>query len=174
MAVVVGRRPRVSLQDAIVGARFLCSLPRFLRNPMTVDEARATLQRRLENRDADFLALVKQTIYEHPSPYRQLLRLAGCEYGDLERLVGHEGAEGALRILLRQGVYLTVDEFKGRKQAIWGSATIAVDPAQLRGPGSASNVALLSGGSRGAPTPVLLDLACLRDQGVNKCLILDV
>jgi hypothetical protein len=42
-------------EDVIVGARFLWKLPSFLRRPITLAEAKATLQRRLENRDGDFL-----------------------------------------------------------------------------------------------------------------------
>ncbi len=77
--------------------RFLWSLPGFLRHPFTLEEARATLRRRLERRGADFLALLHTAVFgQASSPYRQLLRLAGCEYGDLQQLVGREGLEGAL------------------------------------------------------------------------------
>ncbi len=78
----------ISFQDVAVGARFLWKLPSFLRHPVTLEEARTTLRRRLENREANFLSLVKRAIYQNPgSPYRQLLDHAGCEYGDLEKLV---------------------------------------------------------------------------------------
>jgi hypothetical protein len=46
--------------------------------------------------------------------------------------VKQEGVEGALRILYRHGVYLTVDEFKGRRPATRGNATVAVNPDLLR------------------------------------------
>ncbi|MBM2836780.1 MAG: hypothetical protein HW409_969, partial [candidate division NC10 bacterium] len=112
------------LEDAIIGARFLWRLPSFLRHPISAEQAKVTLRRRLEEREGNFMALARQAIYSHAaSPYRQLLTLAGCEYGDLERLVGQEGVEGALRALYRQGVYLTVDEFKGRRPVVRGNAT---------------------------------------------------
>ena len=111
----------ISFQDMVAGARLLWKLPSFLRHPVTLEEARTTLRRRLENREADFLSLVKRAIYQNPgSPYRQLLDHAGCEYGDLEKLVRHNGLEGTLRILLRQGVYLMIDEFKGRRAVVRG------------------------------------------------------
>ena len=91
----------------------LWTLPGFLRHPVSLEEARATLCRRLERREADFLNLARGAIYANPaSPYRQLLDLAGCEAGDLERLVSREGVEGALTALCGRGVYLTVEEFK--------------------------------------------------------------
>ena len=113
------------LEDIAVGAHFLCSLTSFLRQPISPQEAQVTLRRRLERRETDSLSLARQAIYQNAaSPYRQLLSLASCEYGDLERLVSQEGVEGALRILFRHGVYLTVDEFKGRRPAVRGSAMI--------------------------------------------------
>ncbi len=158
-----------------IGTRFLWRLPPFLRHPNTVEEARETLRRRLDRREADFLALVKRAIYEHAgSPYRALLGYAGCEYGDLERLVGQEGVEEALRCLFRQGVYLTVEEYKGRRPVTRGSMTIDVDPGRLRNPGSAAHVPARSSGSRGSGTPLFLDLAFLRDRAVDTGLVLAV
>jgi hypothetical protein len=162
------------LEDVVAGARFYWSLPSYLRHPISLEEARATLRRRLERREADFLALARRAIYRHAgSPYRRLLELAGCEYGDLERLVGQEGVEGALGILFRGGVYLTVDEFKGRRPAVRGSATIAVDPGRLRNPGATPALWAQSGGSRGPRTPVPIDLAHVRDRAVNRRLVFD-
>jgi hypothetical protein len=62
-----------------------------------------TLRRRLERREHAFLAVAAEAVYGHrASPYR-LLEAAGCEYGDLVRLVEGDGVEGALRALLRRG-----------------------------------------------------------------------
>ena len=164
----------IPLDDLLVGARFLRELPFFLRRPMNPQEAQAILHRRLERREANFLAIARRSIYQHPgSPYRELLNLAGCEYGDLELLVSREGLEGALSTLHRYGVYLTVDEFKGRRPVIRGSATIDVGPQLLRNPWSAFYVPVRSSGSRGSGLPVLIDLAFVRDCAVNTCLALD-
>ena len=162
------------LEDASIGARFLWRLPSFLRHPISAEQAKVTLRRRLERREGNFMALARQAIYAHAaSPYRQLLNHAGCEYGDLERLVGQEGVEGALRILYRQGVYLTVDEFKGRRPAVRGNAIIEVEPDRHRNPLSAIHVSARSSGSRGSGTPVGIDFAHIRDCSVNQCLTLD-
>jgi hypothetical protein len=161
----------MSVEDAVVGARFLWRLPSFLRHPISLQEARASLRRRLERREANFLAIARQAIYSQAdSPYRQLLGLAGCEYGDLERSVVKDGLEGALRALYRSGVYLTVDEFKGRRPAVRGGAAIWAGPRRLRNPGSAFHVPARSGGSRGAGTPVPIDIGFVRDRAVNTCL----
>jgi hypothetical protein len=105
------RERLMSIEDRITGARFLRRLPSCLRHPIGPEDARAMLRQRLERREADFLAL------------------AGCDYGDLERIVGQEGVKGALHTLYRQGVYLTLGVFKVRRAVVRGSATIAADPS---------------------------------------------
>ena len=99
-------------------ARLARDLPAFIRRTMTLDEAAERVRRRIASREQTFLSLVERAIYGHrPSPYRELLRCAGCELGDFKRLVTGEGIEGALRVLADRGVYVTFDELKGRRPA---------------------------------------------------------
>jgi hypothetical protein len=141
---------------------------------MTVTDARRILARRLERRAADFLEFVRRAIYEHPnSPYRQLLQHVGCEHGDLVRLVARDGLEGALHALYRQGVYLTTEEFKGRRPTVRGGVTIEVDPGRCRNPRLRGYIWIQSSGSRGPRTVTLKPLESLQDQAVNKCLALE-
>jgi len=159
--------------DVVMGLRLLWRLPSYLRNPLTIAESRAVLRRRLERREADFLDLAKKTIFANrASPYRELMRQAGCEYGDMERLVRREGLEGALQNLFNAGVYLTVNEYKGREATVRGNTTIAVDPHRLRNPLMAPHFWASTSGSRGEATPIPLDLACIRDRAVNMFLAL--
>jgi hypothetical protein len=165
---------RTRFQDLALGARFVCRLPGFLRHPINPEEARSTLVARLQSREADFLKLVRRTVYQRAaSPYRRLLRFAGCQYGDLVRLVSQNGVEGALSVLYRHGVYLTVDEFRGRQPVIRGSATIAVDPSRLRRPGAAVHLVHHTSGSRSDRTPVPMDLGYIRDLALYVCLALE-
>ncbi len=162
----------LTLDELLMGARFLRQLPTFLRKPVVPGEARATLRRRLENRGAEFLALVRHAIYNHQSsPYRALLRQAGCEYGDLERLVRESGVEGALQVLVHQGVYVTVEEFKGLREVARGSVTLQVHGGLFRNPAAAPHIAGRSSGSRGARVSVPLDLAFVRERSINYSLI---
>jgi len=139
---------------------------------MSAEETRGILQRRLASREADFLALVQRAIYDNPeSPYRELLALAGCQREDLERLVRQEGIEGALKTLLRQGVYLTVDEFKGRRPIERGSAVLHAGPGRLRPPGVSDHLPIHTGGSRGGGTRFSVDLAYVRDRAVDAALV---
>jgi len=161
----------IPLGDLVVGWRLLSRLPGFLRHPIDPEQARSILRGRLERREADFLALIRRAVYANrSSPYRQLLQHTGCEYGDVERLVSQEGIEAALRALYRNGVYLTVDEFKGRRPAVRGSATIMVEPHQVRNPALTAHLLALTSGSRGGRTAVPIDLRAIRDRSVNICL----
>jgi hypothetical protein len=155
--------------------RFFPRLPSFLRRPITPEEALATLRRRREHRAAGFLELARRAIYEQPtSPYRELLRIAGCEYDDLVRLVDGNGVEGALRQLYRRGVFLTVDEFKGRSPVVRGSQTVTLTPALLRNPLASAHFKARSSGSRGTGgTAVAFDLAFARTCGVDTGLSLE-
>ena len=162
------------LDDLLVGARLGLALPRFLRHALTPAQARAALGERLARRSDVFLETIRHTVYGQPdSPYARLLTWAGCEIGDLERLVRQDGIEGALRTLVRNGVYLTVEEFKGRRPVVRGSTTLAVDPSRLRNPLSTAHVLGSTSGSRGPGIPVASDLAFIRDRAVNTAVVLD-
>ena len=165
---------RLSFEEIARGVRFLWGLGACLRPPLTAEIARTILSARLARREADFLALARAAVYDNPrSPYRQLLELAGCQYGDLEGLVGREGLEGALVHLYRQGVYLTIDELKGRRPTVRGSVTLSIQPAQVRNPLVGFHVPTQTGGSRGARMVVPVDLSSVRDRAVNQCLVLE-
>ena len=136
-------------------------------------EAGPILRRRRERRGHDFLDLVRRAISEHPaSPYRLLMRHAGLEYGDLAALVERDGVESALRTLVREGVYLTLAEFKGRQPVRRGSLSLRVAPAQLRNPAAGWHLTGRTSGSRGSRTLVPMDLAFLRDRAVDDLLAL--
>jgi hypothetical protein len=100
----------LSLDDLAMGVRLLRDVPKLVRHPVTLEEARRTLSLRFARREADLLALIRCATESADTPYARLMRAAGIEYGDVERLVRDEGVEGTLSALLRHGVYLTVTE----------------------------------------------------------------
>jgi hypothetical protein len=164
----------LSFQNVRIGLRFLRDLPSCLRNPLRIGEAQSLLRSRLRRRDSNFLAILRRGVFENPaSPYLFLFRAAGCTLDDVRELVELEGIEGCLRRLFRAGIYLTVDEFKGRRPAVRGSQSLEVNPDALRNPGSKLHLAASSGGSRSTGTPVLFDLRFIRGCAVNALLHLD-
>ena len=174
-ALAEAKRGRhVQTQDLVAGARLLRDIPRLLHRPLQLAEARQTLRRRFERRSVDFLDLLRRAVYGFAdSPYRQLLRQAGCEFGDLKRLVGTEGIEGTLRLLFERGVFLTVGEFKGRQPVVRGSATLAIAPGALRNPLLRGHVPVQTSGSGGPATSVSVSLWFVRDHSVDTLLVLE-
>ncbi len=169
-----GRPTALSLlEDASAAVSLSAALPRFLGQRLTFEASATAHRHRLETRESSWLALVRAAVYRHPrSPYLRLLRRAGCELGDLERLVRQEGLEGALCRLYQAGVYLTIEEFKGRRPVVRGSDRFHVNPRSLRNPRATVHAFVRSGGSRGVALPVPLDLRFLREHSTNLCLVI--
>jgi hypothetical protein len=157
-----------------MAGRLARDLGPFLRSPLTPAAARSLVRRDLDERAARFLALADRAIYDNPrSPYRPLLRAAGCERGDLHALVAGMGLEGALTRLARDGVYVAFDEFKGRAPAVRGSARFHFREEDFDHPGLAPHYLAHSGGTRGAATPVRMHLAFVADLAASTALALD-
>ena len=158
-----------SSAEATSGARLFVNAVRLLRSPIDDSEFNTRIQQRFAHRDDSFLDLVREMVYaSSTSPYRRLLRLAGCEYGDLERLVQRDGLEEALCELYRRGVYLTVDESKGRRPVVRGSSSFDLDPRQLRNPRLVPDFVAQTSGSRGARAAVPMELQRLREDLVPR------
>jgi len=160
--------------DLRTGLGFLRALPGFLDRPVDHKEAHATLAERLRNRERDFLRLVARTVFaDSRSPYRALMDNAGCTYEDLKRSVQKNGLEATLHKLFREGVYLKVQEFKGRAPVRRGSLVLEVRPSLLRNPLAPQHLRAETSGSGGRSVPVLINLAYLRDRAVNHLLALE-
>ena len=150
--------------------RFLWGLPAWYRHPLTLAHARASLERRLARRQPDFLGVVRAIYADDQSPYHQLLAWPAACMATWRR-----SSTGTLRApwpCSASGVYLTVDEFKGRRPAVRGSATIVVRPQRLRNP-AAFALGSRTSGSRGAAMLVPSSLDSSRDRAVNTWLTLD-
>jgi len=163
----------VTTDDISGGIRLVRGLPSILRDPLDIERAHNILERRFVDRESNFLKFVRRAVYENPkSPYLEMLAIAGCEYGDLERLLEDRGLEGAIQELFRQGVYLTIDEFKGRQPVVRNGRTIACDPGLLRNPLCMAYLQAQTTGSGGESTPVPIDMDFVRERNVDYFLAL--
>ncbi|MGD8329263.1 MAG: hypothetical protein PVJ49_07480 [Acidobacteriota bacterium] len=140
--------------------RFVSGLPAYLRRPrMTLEDARATLRRALAEREKNFLYLARHAVYGNPrSPYRALLGMAGCTFGDLEGSVRDKGLEPTLQDLREAGVYVTFEEYKGRMPLARGSTTIEVGEHDFDNPLTSKAFEGRTGGTTGVGTRVGTDL----------------
>jgi phenylacetate-coenzyme A ligase PaaK-like adenylate-forming protein len=146
-------------------ARFAWGLRSFLRHPISLQEARAIVQRRMAERDTSFLRLVERGIFGHrQSPYRAQLELAGCQLGDIRNMVRALGLEGTLRALREAGVYVTFEEFKGYQPIVRNGHVIPVQAGDFDNPHLKLHYQSQSSGSTGAGTRVPHDLDHLAAQ----------
>ena len=159
---------RLTRSDFLAAARLAAGLPRFLRDPVDLGQARAIVERRRARRGPDFLELLRTGVYAvQGSPYRALLDHAGCQYGDVAHLVERDGLEAALATLYRAGVYVTVEELKGRRPIARGSLVIEPAPTGFHNRARSAHGVIRTSGSRGAPGAVPLTLDFLRDVTVD-------
>jgi hypothetical protein len=149
--------------------RFARGLKSFLREPITGAMSLEIMRQRLDNRSRNLLQAVRTGIYDNPgSPYLKLLRFAGCEYGDLEAMVNSDGVEPTLRKLQIAGVYVTLEEFKGRREITRGGKSFNVREADFDRPLRDAVLADKSGGTRSGGTRTAFDFDALSNYAVHR------
>jgi hypothetical protein len=154
--------------------RFVSGLGRYLRTRVTLGEAKASMARRLAGREAMLLRMAERGFFGHrQSPYRELLEMAGCTYGDFRDLVGARGIEATLRVLREAGVYFTFEEFKGRVPVVRGGREIGIREEQFDNPYLSHYYGTQTGGSTGTPARVSTDLGHLAVQAEQRMLLMD-
>jgi hypothetical protein len=140
-------------------AQFPLALRRFARHTLTLDQAKHIVRGRMEQREERFLLIVERSIYGYPaSPYLTLLEMAGCELGDLKEMLRRQGLEETLRALREAGVYVTFEEFKGRKPIVRNGKEFRVTRWDFDNPFAQRHFALRTGGSTGIAATVYVDL----------------
>lgn len=145
--------------------RFGFGLQPFLSQRISLEEARAMIKKRLAERETNFLRLVERGVFGYSrSPYLPLLKLAGCEFGDILRMVRARGLEETLRALRRAGVYVTFEEFKGREPIVRNGQVIRAHTRDFDNPYLSRYYLAESGGTTGIGTRVPIDLSHLADQ----------
>lgn len=132
---------------------------------MSPDDARRIVAERLNNRERNFLALLDGGVIARPeSPYRFVMREAGCEPGDVRQLVTKDGVDAALGSLYDGGVYVSFDEFKGRKPIVRNGRVFETTSESFDNPLASKEYETQSSGSTGVPTSVKAGLAHIEDQ----------
>ena len=153
------REPAASAQFRLA-RRLVQDLGPFFAARIDAPGADARLRSNLAERGERFFRLIERTVYQVPEgPYARLLHHAGVRPDDLRTLVQREGVEGALAQLADGGVYLSLDEFKGRTPIRRGSLEVAVTTRAFDNPLGAGHIQVQTGGSRSTGTRVYVDLS---------------
>lgn len=166
---------RELLGYAGVFGRFPWALRRFIRNPLVLEEAHRLVHDRMAQRPERLLHLLRESVFDHSnSPYLALLQRADIGFEDIETLVSREGVEATLRHLRNAGVYVTFEEFKGRRPLERGAHRLEVKASDFDNPRARRDLTMATGGSTGQANQVYQDLDHIADLAVNEMVGLDV
>jgi len=160
-------------------SRFIAGLRKFHGSRMQPDEAiaraRAFIKERVAAREQNFLKLVENGIFKSPaSPYLKLLQPKKIAFEDVKGWVSKEGLEQSLRLLESEGVFFTVDEFKGRIPVKRNGTQFHCDPSMFDNPFVSHVYEVQSGATRSAGTRVRIDFDYLHQRSFYDALLLDI
>ena len=151
--------------------RFGLSARRFVKESLTLEEARRIVAERIARREQRFLSMVQRAILNNPkSAYKRLFDEAGLDYARVQTLTRRLGVEGALEELRQRGVFVAYEEFKALNAE--GRADLKKFPrgSNFDNPLSGPGLAARSGGSRSAGTRLRLDFWSMREAAVHRLL----
>jgi len=142
--------------------RFATGLRQFLSTPFSSADCRRIIEESLRGRERNFLDLLKRGVFGYPkSPYLALMKWAGVEYGDIERMVAGDGVEGTLERLFDAGVHVGLEEAKGRRPIERPGLTVEVTDGDFDNPLSKRHYEVQTGGSTGTPRRAVIDFGML-------------
>ena len=148
-----------TLQYLKMFAQFPFALRRFARNAMAPEKAAAIVRQKLDTRAESLRQMLAAGVFAHQaSPYLALFRNARCEFGDVEHLLRDKSVDDALEDLRAAGIYLRLEEFKGREPIVRGGLELPVKARDFDNPAARRHFTVRTGGSTGLPTLVSQDL----------------
>lgn len=159
--------------------RFIDGLRRFARTRMQPEEAielaRTVLRERMAAREENFLRLADKGIFRYArSPYLPLLAARHISFSDLSSWVGREGLEAALGRLEEEGVYITVDEFKGKAPLRRRGVNAILCESMFDNPWLSAGYEVRSGATRSAGTRIRIDFDYLHQRSLYDAFLLDL
>jgi hypothetical protein len=137
--------------------------------------ARSLLQKRIAAREGNFLSLAERSIFQHSrSPYLPLLAARRITFSDLKSWVSRDGLEASLRTLEREGVYFTVDEFKGKVPVRRKGINFICEEGMFDNPYLSFVYEVRSGATRSAGTRIRIDFDYLHQRSLYDAFLLDL
>lgn len=138
---------------------FLARLRAFVWNPVTLEEAQQAIIAQRRTRENNFLSLLNTNVFGNPgSPYKVLFKWAGLGFEDVEKMIAEQGLDNTLEMLYEAGVYVTFEEFKGRKPIRRGGREFKPEDSDFDSLNLDSVIDGSSGGSTGRATRSKMDL----------------
>lgn len=158
--------------------RFVIGLRKFskarLHSEDAIAFAREHIKRRIANRELNFLNLVHKGVFQNQySPYLKLLQPKRIGFDDLKAWVLKDGIESTLHLLESEGIYFTVDEFKGKKPVERNGVKFSCSEGMFDNPYLSYVYEVRSGATRSVGTRVRIDFDYLHERSLYDALLLD-
>jgi hypothetical protein len=160
-----------ALQEISQFAQYLVKssslLSQVFSKPFRLEEAVRTVKDRLANREKSFLETIRSTVYEHrDSPYLRLLSRAGWSFDRLSAFAGDRGIEECLTALKSDGVYMHIEEFKGKKETVRGTDVYRFSEKDFNNPRHNLGYQTQSGGSRSAGSRMTVPMEAVQHNNI--------
>ena len=159
--------------------RFIDGFRKFTKKRMEPEEAaslaRTSIKKRVETREENFLNFVEKGVFQYSSsPYLNLLGPKHIQFNDLKNWVAKDGIEGSLRRLENEGVYFTVDEFKGKVPVVRNGVEFRCQEGMFDNPFLSYVYEVRSGATRSAGTRVRIDFDYLHQRSLYDAMLLSI
>jgi hypothetical protein len=159
--------------------RFIFGLRRYFKSGLTtgqaLEQARALLKKRISSRNENFLNLVERGVFGYPkSPYLKLLGPKKIVFADLKKEVENNGIEATLALLQKEGIYFTVDEFKGKTEVVRENIRFRCTEKMFDNPFLSTAYEVRSGATRSAGTRIRIDFDYLTQRSLYDAFLLDI
>ncbi|HKZ56667.1 MAG TPA: hypothetical protein VJ024_03090, partial [Thermodesulfovibrionales bacterium] len=156
--------------------RFLFGLKKFLGGritpPQALELAEKTLQERVRKREENFLSLIEKGIFGYSkSPYLQLLSPQKITFSDIKKWVERDGLEDTLTRLQMEGIFFTIEEYKGKSRVSRNGIDFIVKERDFDNPFLSAAYEVRSGATRSAGTRIRIDFDYLIQRAVYDALV---
>ncbi len=139
----------------------------FLKGTITVEESIEEMQRRLESREENFLLMLERVYNNKKSPYYRIFKAVGYEFNDIKSLVDSSGLEGTLKQLASEGAYITIEEFKGKKEWVRKGKHVQFSESDFDNIFT-GGFEITTGGTRSPGTRVMVDFKRTLERCYNR------
>jgi hypothetical protein len=159
--------------------RFLFGLRKYFKSRVSPEEAieqsRKTLQERVSRRRENFLTLMERGVFNYEkSPYLPLLRKQKIALKDIKKWVENAGIKQTLIKLQSEGIYFTVDEFKGKTEVQREGLSFETNEKAFDNPFVSEAYEVRSGATRSAGTRIRIDYDYLTQRSLYDAFILNL
>jgi len=160
-------------------SRFVFGLRKYFKNRITpkeaITQARQALKERLLNREENFINLMDRGVFDYPqSPYLPLLRNQKIVHRDIKSWVENDGIMQTLVRLQSEGIYFTVDEFKGKTRVERRGLSFETCEKAFDNPFISEAYEVRSGATRSAGTRIRIDYDYLTQRSLYDAFILNL